>query len=391
MTKTSLISNAASGAAALWNGAARLRVRLYRSGLLRQERLAAKVISVGNIAWGGTGKTPFTIWLARRLQDGRLRVSILTRGYRRASRDRVQLILPGTLPENAADAGDEAQLFLRNLRSLRIPVGVSSSRYEAGKLLESQFPVDVHLLDDGFQHLALHRDLDLVLVDAENPWGGRGPFRSLLRESRAALRRADAILLTRCELLPSVSGEDSLESLRAAIQRFSPSAPCFTARTQLLRLVEWQGNHALEPEEFRTRRPLAFGALGNPSAFFQMLAREGISTSGQKTFPDHYRYSMSDLGSLEKAAGEAGADCLLTTEKDLTNLPANAHLRLPLYWAAIELSVEEEPRLLQWIWDRLELPGAPPELQPEEARNSQAQFATEGRPGRRGFDRLTTE
>lgn len=395
MTETSFISNAAAGAAAFWNGAARLRVRLYQSGVLRKKWLGAKVISIGNIAWGGTGKTPFTIWLAHRLQAGGLRVSILTRGYRRASREQVQVIPPGTPPENAAAAGDETQLYLRNRR---IPVGASSSRYEAGRLLESQFPVDVHLLDDGFQHLALHRDLDLVLVDAENPWGRRGPFPSLLRESPAALKRADAILLTRCELLPSVSGGDSWESLRVAIQRFNPSAPCFAVRTQLLRFVEWRGNRALEPEEFRSRRPLAFCALGNPRAFFRMLEMEGIPVAGERSFPDHHRYSLRDLGSIEKVAGEAGADCLLTTEKDLINLTPDAHFRLPLYWPAIELNVEDEPRLLRWIWDRLELPAVSlpnppgaPELRPEEARNSQAQFAVEGRSGRRGFGRLTTE
>ena len=391
MTQPSLISRVASGAAALWNGAARLRVGLYRSGLLRQKRLSAKVISVGNLAWGGTGKTPFTLWLARRLQpggpsralasDGGVRVSILTRGYRRSSRDRVRIIPSGTPPEDAADAGDEVQLYLRNLR---MPIGISASRTEAGRLLESQFPVDVHLLDDGFQHLALHRDLDLVLVDAENPWGRRGAFPSLLRESPAALKRADAILLTRCELLPSVANEDSLGNLRATIQRLNPSAPCFTVRTELVNFREWPGNHAFAPEEFRARRPLVFCALGNPRAFFRMLEMAGIPVAGQKAipqkaFPDHHCYSRNDLGSLEKAAVEAGCDCLVTTEKDLFHLPWGANFRLPLFWAAIESRVDEEARLLQWIWDRLKLPGAPPAHQPEAAGNPHTQFAAESR------------
>lgn len=385
MTDTSLISKAAAGAAALWNEAASLRVRLYQSGWRRRKRLHAKVISVGNIAWGGTGKTPFTLWLARRLQAAGLRVSILTRGYRRTSRERVRIIPPETPPENNADAGDEVQLYLRNLR---IPIGVSSSRYEAGTLLESQFPIDVHLLDDGFQHLLLHRDLDLVLVDAGNPWGRRGRFPSLLRESPAALRRADAILLTRCESLDSISGEDSLESLRAAIQRYNSRAPCFAVRTDLLGFREWRSNLTLPPEEFRSRRPLAFCALGNPHAFYRMLEIAGIPVTApkaltQKAFPDHHRYSLRDLGSLEKTANESGADCLLTTEKDLANLPPDANFRLPLYWAAIELSVEEEPRLLQWIWDRLELPGEPPVIRPETVGKPQAQFAADSRSGRR--------
>ena len=386
MTQPSLISHLASGAAVLWNGAARLRVGLYQSGLLPQKRLSAKVISVGNLAWGGTGKTPFTLWLARRLHAGGVRASILTRGYRRSSRDRARIIPPGTPPEDAADAGDEVQLYLRYLR---IPLGVSASRTEAGRLLESQFPVDVHLLDDGFQHLALHRDLDLVLVDAKNPWGRRGYFPSLLRESPEALRRADAILLTRCELLSFAANEDSLENLRATIQRLNPSAPCFTVRTELLGFREWRGNHSLSPAEFRARRPLAFCALGSPHAFFRMLEMPGKPVAGQnaipqkaipqKAFPDHHRYSGNDLGSLEKAAEEAGCDCLVTTEKDLFNLPPGANFRLPLYWAAIESRVDEEARLLRWIWDRLKLPGAPPAHPPEAAGTPYTQFATESR------------
>lgn len=397
MTESSLISRAASRAATLWNEAARLRVGLYQRGWLRQKRLHAKVISVGNIAWGGTGKTPFTIWLACRLQARGLPVSILTRGYRRASRERVQIISPGTPPGDAADAGDEVQLFLRNLR---IPLGVSASRYEAGRLLEAQFPVDVHLLDDGFQHLALHRDLDLALVDAENPWGRRGSFRSLLREAPEALRRADAILLTRCELVPAGSSTDSLASLRAVLERLNPTAPCFPVRTELIGFREHLTNRMLAPEDFRSRRPLAFCALGNPRAFFRTLDRAGISVAGQKVFPDHHRYSVRDLEALAKAAVKAGATGLVATEKDWVNLPPGAHLDLPLYWAVVELHVEQESRLLQWIGDRLELPvvsgsavadrseqpskglpnapGAPAPLRREEERNPQpAGYITE--------------
>ena len=372
-SEPSAASMAASGAATLWNGAAALRVWLYQRGLLRQRSLRARVISVGNLAWGGTGKTPFTIWLARRLQAGGLRVSILTRGYGRTSRERVRIIPPGTPPEDAADAGDEVQLYLRNLR---VPVGVSSSRYEAGTLLERQFPVDVHLLDDGFQHLALRRDLNMVLIDAENPWGRRPPFPRLLREGPSALGRADAIVMTRCELLPPASRDDSLENLRAALQRFSPSAPCFSIRTQIIHFMEWRSSRSLATEQFLSRCPLAFCGLGNPHAFFRTLEKAGIPAMARKVFPDHHRYTGSDLRSLEAAAAQARADCLLTTEKDLVNLPATANLGVPLYWVAIEPVVEEESRLLQWIWEQLDLAGAPP-LEP--AGSLQGQLAAESR------------
>lgn len=162
------LSGLASGTAALWIAAARLRARLYDSGMLRQRKLRAPVISIGNLSWGGTGKTPLTIWLAKRLQSTGLEVSILTRGYRRRSREKVKVLPPGHSAEAASADGDEVQMYLRHLR---LPVGISTSRYDAGSALERRFPVDVHLLDDGFQHLALQRDLDLVLIDASKSLG----------------------------------------------------------------------------------------------------------------------------------------------------------------------------------------------------------------------------
>ena len=384
MMETSLISRAAAGAAALWNGAARLRVGLYRNGLLPKKRLRARVISVGNIAWGGTGKTPFTMWLARRLQQGGLPVSILTRGYRRASRDHVQIIPPGTSPKAAEDAGDEVQLYLRNLQApAGIPIGVSPSRYDSGSLLEARFPVQVHLLDDGFQHVALHRDLDLVLVDAENPWGRRGAFPSLLREAPAALGRADAVLVTRCEFLPAAPHPNPVEALRNELLQWNPHAQFFAVRTRVVGFHADDEGHAVPIEEFHSLRPFTFCGIGNPRAFFRTLEGSGIPVTGQQVFLDHHRYEESELAALEKAAAANGAGCLVTTEKDWVNLPMGIKTNLPLYWTEIDLMVEEESRLLQWISARLGLPVAgllaPSEA---EAESAQDRFVSESEPGR---------
>ena len=392
MMEPSLISRAAAGAAALWNGAARLRLGLYRNGLLPRKRLREKVISVGNIAWGGVGKTPFVMWLARRLQQGGLPVSILTRGYRRTSRDHVQIIPPGTSPQAAEDAGDEVQLYLRNLPAPArapagtldgIPIGVSPSRYDSGCLMEARFPVKVHLLDDGFQHVALHRDLDLVLVDAENPWGCRGAFPSLLRESPAALGRADAILLTRCELLPAAPHPSSAEALRDELLRWNPRAQFFAVRTRVAGFRSDDEDRSVALDEFRSLRPFAFCGIGNPRAFFRLLEGSGIPVAGRKVFPDHHRYQEAELAALQKAAAAAGAGCLVTTQKDWVNLPARMHTHLPLYWAEIDLVIEEESRLLQWIAGRLGLPLAgfsePSEAQAESAHD---RFVSESKPGR---------
>ena len=348
------LSSIACGAASLWTAGTWMRARLYQSGLWRQKSLRAPVISVGNISWGGTGKTPFTIWLAGRLQSAGLRVSVLTRGYRRTSKKRLQILPPGTSPQDARDSGDEVQLYLRHLK---LPVGVSASRHEAGRLLEKRFPVDLHLLDDGFQHLALRRDLDFVLVDAENPWGGHRWGPRLLRERPSALMRADGILLTRCELVTSGAGDNSPSgSLQAAVRRLNPRAHIFTLRTKLLHFVEARKADTVPAEDFHPGRPAAFCGLGNPRSFFRMLEQAGIETVVSKTFPDHHRYRSSDLELLRNLVKANRADCLLTTEKDLVNLPGLNSLGTPLYWAAIEPVVDEEARLMRWIREKLDFP-----------------------------------
>jgi tetraacyldisaccharide 4'-kinase len=332
----------------LWTLGAAVRTGLYRSGLLRQRRLRAKVISIGNITWGGTGKTPFTLWLAKRLQAAGLRVSILTRGYGRTSSERVKILPPGTAPEEALEDGDEVQLYLRHCS---VPIGISSSRYEAGRLVEARFSVDVHLLDDGFQHLSLARDLDLTLIDSHNPWGRRPGFPVSLREGPSALARAHGVLLTRCELVD----EDRLAELRTTCRKFNPAAPCFQVSGHLLHFIELPGGTCLYPEHFHIRRPLAVCGIGNPENFFQMLAQEGIHPAATKAYPDHHRYSQQDLAGLEGTARANRADCIVMTEKDVVNLPGTRSISLPLYAAVTDLHVDEELRFLRWVLQQLDL------------------------------------
>jgi tetraacyldisaccharide 4'-kinase len=361
MNDSALSSQLASAAAALWCRAARLRVGLYRRGLLPTRRLRGKVVSIGNIAWGGTGKTPLTIWLARRLVESGLRVSVLTRGHGRTSPQKVQIIAPGTPPGEARDAGDEVQVYLRHLQGLGVPIGVAASRYDAGTTLEKRFPVQIHLLDDGFQHLKLHRDVDIVLIDAENPWGARGAFRSLLRESPSALERAHAIMLTRCELLTS-DNRSSLDDLRKKLRGRNSSAEFFSASTQLIGFRNAVTDVLIPADELRLLRPFAFCGLGNPSAFFRGLANSGVSAVAERVFPDHHRYSASELAALERAANAAGAGCLVTTEKDWVNLRGQPEPNPPLYWAEIDLAIglasNGDSHFLKWLNTRLELDAA---------------------------------
>ena len=337
-------------AANLYTAGSGIRTWLYRQGWMEQRRLGAKVISIGNIAWGGTGKTPFTIWLAQRLSAAGLRASILTRGYGRTSADPVRFFLPGASADDARMDGDEVQLYLRH--SVNVPIGIAASRHDAGRTIEERFRVDVHLLDDGFQHLSLARDLDIVLIDARNPWGARWGLSRVLRESPAALRRAHATLITNCGLLGHGARKE-IDSLRENLRILNPDAPQFLASTRITSFVERDGKSSISPDEMKDRRALVFCGLGSPNNFWATLNEASIPCVAQQAFHDHHRYRMDELKNLETLAHRNRANCLITTEKDLVNLPAAAELAIPLYWADIRLVVEEEHQLIRWMGEKL--------------------------------------
>jgi tetraacyldisaccharide 4'-kinase len=247
------------------------------------------VISIGNLGMGGTGKTPTTLAIAERLDREGLRVGILTRGYGRTG-NRVLALPPGTcLPWR--ESGDEAQLYLAGSR---FAVGIAADRFRAGVALLRQTEVDVFLLDDGFQHRQLHRDFDLVLVDATKPCLGLDvPPAGWLREPWAALRRAHAIALTRCRQ------ESAYAGLRALLP---PQVPHY--RTQEIATAP-----AHAPDCF------AFCGLGNPAGFRQTLDSLHLNHVPLEIFPDHHPYTAADIERL-RATGRP----LLTTEKDAVKL-----------------------------------------------------------------------
>lgn len=301
--------------------AARLRAGLYRGGILRRRRLGGTVLSVGNLTVGGTGKTPMVIWLAERLIADGQRPAILTRGYRgeTASGGR------------GAPAADEVAL-LRLRLGARAQLGVGKDRYASGQTLE-RHGAKWFILDDGFQHLALERDAEIVLLDAGDPFGGgRLLPAGRLREPLSALARAGIVVITRSEHAPAV------ESM---VRRYT-RAPIYYAQTELQAVlrapalaVEWP-----LPERSAVR-VLAFCGIGNPRAFFDDLRRWGFAVAGERQFRDHHRYSSDEVAALERAAASAGAEAMICTEKDVFNLRDAAPGRLPLYACRIGLAVSD--------------------------------------------------
>jgi tetraacyldisaccharide 4'-kinase len=308
-------------AAAMW-----LRASFYSRGWLTQRRLASPVISVGNITVGGTGKTPMVIWLAEKLLAEGKRVAILSRGYR-----------------GLGGSSDEIELVRDRLQD-RVAFGVGKDRYAEGKRLESQ-GVDVFLLDDGFQHLSLARDIDIVLVDSTRPL--RNEFvlpAGRLREPRSALHRADVVVFTRTELS---------ELTVCAIQKF-PQFAIYPATTKLLGLRKHGSSEdpALLRQSY-TDPVFAFCGIGNPEAFWEDLERWGMHLVGRKSFRDHHPYTEREVRKLGEAAHCAGAKALITTEKDAQNLDVKLLPAMPVYLAVIALELPDEAPFLRDVRLRL--------------------------------------
>ncbi|MHB8412201.1 MAG: tetraacyldisaccharide 4'-kinase [Candidatus Acidiferrales bacterium] len=324
----------------LYNVGARLRAASYRAGILRQQHLKGVVISVGNLTVGGTGKTPFVVWLAERCAQTGKMTAVLCRGYRplpRRSRD-------SNAPELAEGWNDET-LLLRSRLDKRVRFGVGASRFDRGRELE-RAGVECFILDDGFQHLQLVRDVDIVLVDATNPFGGGHLLPAgRLREPISALRRADIVVITRSEHAPTTE---------ALIQRYT-SAPIYYVRTELLGIEPYR--ERLDPEHSDTstgKRFFAFCGIGNPPAFFDDLKKWGIHLAGQETFRDHHLYTERDVSELESRASAAGADALLCTEKDIYDLTPLRTDRFPVFFCKIALRFNNEEALWQTILEKIE-------------------------------------
>jgi tetraacyldisaccharide 4'-kinase len=310
----------------LYGAATRVRVWTYRKGWLKQKRLKATVISVGNLTVGGTGKTPMVIWLAEMFLAEGKRVAILSRGYRGSN---------GT--------SDEIELMKFRLQG-RVAFGVGKNRFAEGQRLEAQQPIDIFLLDDGFQHLQLARDLDILLMDTSRPMRSELLLPAgWLREPLSAMSRADLIVFTRTENAPGVP--ETVEKL----SRF----PVFAAATRLLGFRRYGGGIQLQTTDEIGAGPFfAFCGLGNPEAFFKDLRAWGLPIGDQAVFADHHRYTERDVQTLKQAGKKAGAKAFVTTEKDAENLSGLEFEESPLYISVIDMEISPEADFRK-VLDRL--------------------------------------
>ncbi len=290
----------------------RLWELLWQTGFFRSKKVSLPVISVGNITLGGTGKTPFVKWLVTQLASRGKKAAVLTRGYKKLSKG----------------FSDEA-LELRKAFP-DVPVLIGRDRVALAQKADSA-KVDALILDDGFQHRRMRRDLDIVLIDATNPFGnGRLLPRGILREGLSSLRRADLLVLTRTE-----GSAEKLNGLERSLKKYAPNAPILFSTHHLNGFYEAKTEKKIPLEALRNEKIIGFCGIGNPGAFQRLLEQNGISLLKMVSFLDHHPYHRKDLEALDRTAASLKASSLLTTKKDVERLHA---LKV---WPSTRLMVSE--------------------------------------------------
>jgi tetraacyldisaccharide 4'-kinase len=324
-----------------------LRNSLYERGIFKSSALGSPAISIGNITVGGTGKTPLVAFVAGILAEQGEKVCILTRGYGRENPKERILVSDGEkILADVKKAGDEPFELARKLLGKAMIVA-DANRAAAANWARENFEVTVFVLDDGFQHRQTKRDLDIVLLDATNPFGNSKtlPF-GILREPLENLKRADLIIVTRANLID----KSQISNLKSQISNLNPTCPIFTAENKISNLVELKNflEFANPKSKIQNPKSLAFCALGNPDNFFEQLNLENFDLAATKKFPDHHRYTQKDVEKLETEAKQTGAQILLTTAKDAVKL-ANLKFELPCFVVETELVFNDEKKLREII------------------------------------------
>ena len=306
----------------IYGGVVRTRNALYDRGLLRSRRLQGPVVSVGNLSAGGTGKTPFVILLGELFKARGIKFDVLSRGYGRRSRG-VHLVDPAGLPQ---EFGDEPLLIARKLQ---VPVVVGEDRYQAGRFVEAKFGPQLHLLDDGFQHRALARDFDIVLVTPQDA-GDRLLPAGRLREPLSALRRADAVVLA--------SGA---------------SAESFPLDKKLV----WRVRRGIELNNATATiplRPVVFCAIARPQNFVLQLRAASIEPVAEAFYRDHHAYNEKDVRELLALKQRSEAGGFVTTEKDAVNLGGYLSALAPLTVVPVKMELSDAANALDTMFHKIE-------------------------------------
>ena len=336
----------------------KIRLNLYKTGLKQSRKLNTPVISIGNLALGGTGKTPFTIYLCQILLTAGLKPAVLSRGYR-GTAEKLNLLVSNGKEKlcTPAESGDEPWLMADSLPG--VPVAVGGKRYKSAGLCHSDHSIapDIFVLDDGFQHIQLQRDIDIVLIDATSPFGGEYIVpKGILREPLSSLERADAYIVTRSHLADE---NEKRETIASRLNGYSPSAPVFFYCHKLTGFRQVSGTECSDGSSASfTKNPpgrstFILAAIGNPLQFIRDLENQGLDISGQVLMRDHHPFSQQELNGVIEEFKDSGAEFIVTTEKDAVRLRALDLKGVPLYSAGLEVYSSDETKFRTWLMESL--------------------------------------
>ena len=321
------------------------RNSLYEKSVFKSHSLGVPVVSIGNITVGGTGKTPLVAFAAEILAGKNEKVCVISRGYgRRNPQDRVLVSDGANILADVKQAGDEPFELARKLLGRAIVVA-DADRVSSGIWARDKFGITAFILDDAFQHRKVKRDLDIVTIDATNPFGNKKMLPSgILREPLKNLSRADAIVITRANLCADIS------DLRRQIEKYALKSRIFVSENRISGLINLENFRAppqiskdkrMIKNNEQGRKSVAFCALGNPNNFFELLRLENFDLAAALTFSDHHFYTRKDIKKIEKTARENNAENLLTTAKDAVKLKG-LQFSLPCFVVESEMIFDDE-------------------------------------------------
>jgi tetraacyldisaccharide 4'-kinase len=332
------------------------RNSLYETGFFKSFTLGVPTVSVGNITVGGTGKTPLVAFIAEILAETGKKVCVLSRGYGRDNSNRRVLVSDGKeILADARAAGDEPFELAQKLLGKAV-ITSDADRIAAGNWARERFGITAFVLDDAFQHLRVRRDVNIVTIDATNPFGNKKLLPAgILREPLENLKRADAIVITRANLVENVA------NLKAQISKYNSHCPIFVSGNRILSLInlkkisaEIQSDANYDPlitayeKKPSADNCFAFCALGNPGNFFEQLRKENFKLISTEEFPDHHFYTQKDIAKLQTKARKAKAEVLLTTAKDAVKLK-DLKFDLPCFVVESEMVFEDKDNFRDWL------------------------------------------